>query len=368
MIREQNEDSYLALAAPALSSELDALLVVADGVGGRQAGSAASNEVVQVMQELFSSAFYQEQVGFSLDREDYYVVVLKEVLEQINEHLYNLAASQPALHGMGTTASVALLADSHLYTGHVGDSRIYLMRDGRLQQLTHDDSWVAEQVQAGAMTWEQAATHPQRNVITSCLGNSLVLRVERAVFPARSGDQILLCTDGLTNVVREKELAEVLAAHPTPQATCDYLVQVANQRGGPDNITVVLLQLAQGAGNNLPGGMARGPQQDDPLPQVDTLKLIKDRSRSSSSTGPGRDRKGTSSRIQTVLTVLLSAIACLTVAIFGTEVLASKLVSAVPGLRFAVVLLATMLGFAAGYLARIFAGTRIEFENPGEER
>jgi protein phosphatase len=368
MIREQNEDSYLVLAAPALSSELDALLVVADGVGGRQAGSAASNEVVQALQDLFSSPLYQEQVGYSLDREDYYVVVLKEVLEQINEHLYNLATSQPALHGMGTTASVALLADDHLYVGHVGDSRIYLMRDGRLQQLTHDDSWVAEQVQAGALTWEQAASHPQRNVITSCLGNSLVLRVERAVFPARPGDQILLCTDGLINLVRDEELGEVLAAHPNPQATCDHLVQVANQRGGSDNITVVLLQLAEGTGNNLPGGRARGPQQTDPLPQVDTIKLTKAKTGTGLQSRWGRGRRDKSERIQAVLTLMLSTIACLAVTLLGTEALAMVPVSAMPWFRFLIVLLATVLGFAAGYVARVFAVMRIAPKSPGEER
>lgn len=358
-MREQNEDSYLILAAPALAPGMEALLAVADGVGGRQAGGAASNEVVEILNELFSSPLYQERVGYSLDREDYYIVALKEVLEQINEHLYNLASSQPALLGMGTTASVALLADRHLYVGHVGDSRIYHLRDGCLQQLTHDDSWVAEQVLAGALTQQQAAVHPQRNVITSCLGNSLVLRVERAVFSVQSGDGILLCSDGLSNYVGEDEIAQALATQPTPQAACDYLVQLANDYGGSDNITVVVVELTDEAGNNLLGGRALGPRQlEAPVPQTDTVKLMRPVPVQSAAacTRQVRTSKAARGWIQSVLTVLTLGITCVATALFGVKFLGVLGAAAPPWVEFVTVLLATALGFLAGYLVRLFLG------------
>lgn len=260
--RELNEDAYLALAPPAIAQGIDALFLVADGMGGHQAGEVASGELIQTMNQWFSSSAYQRWVDYSPQREDYYAVVLKEVLERINERIYNMAASRQDLGGMGTTATVALLANGRLFIGHVGDSRCYLLREGYLQQLTQDHSWVAEQVQAGALTPEEAAVHPQRNVITRSLGNRLDVRVDRAIYDLQLGDILVLCTDGLTNVVSEAEIQRAVLANRDSQAVCESLIRLANERGGPDNITVLIARLTDEIkGNNLRGGRAWGPER-----------------------------------------------------------------------------------------------------------
>ena len=280
--RELNEDSYLILTAPAIAPEIDALLAVADGMGGHRAGDVASRMLVEMLDGLFTSSVYQQHVAYSPQHTDYYVVVLKEVLEQANEQLYSLSASRPELSGMGTTATVALLAGGRIFWGHVGDSRAYLLRNGSLQRLTHDHTWVAEQVGAGQMTWEEAAQHPRRSVLTQSLGNGLLVRVERGVQPVQSDDVLLLCSDGLSGVVSDAEMRETLLTETNPQATCDLLVALANQRGGPDNITVLVARLvADGHGNNITGGRVLGPVQREAAVQspADTLELKRSRRR-----------------------------------------------------------------------------------------
>lgn len=256
--RELNEDSYCVLTAPAIAPEIEALLVAADGMGGHQAGEVASGYVVETVEQLFSSSAYRAWVDFNSQREDYYAAVLKEVLEQLNDRLHNRAAIQRELQGMGTTATVVLLTGNRLFLGHVGDSRAYLLRNGEMQQLTADHSWVAEQVRAGDISAEQARLHPNRNILTRCLGTSLLVRVDRRIVPVQVGDILLLCTDGLTNVVSDEEIREAILNHRQPQAACDYLESLANQRGGPDNITVLVARLTAEAGSNLEDGRAVG--------------------------------------------------------------------------------------------------------------
>jgi protein phosphatase len=243
-VRERNEDNFLVLSAPAITPEVDALFVVADGMGGHQAGDVASGYLVSRLQESFASAAFREDVHYSAEHADYFAAVLKEVLERNNEELYNLASSRPELRGMGTTATVALLAGSRLFLGHVGDSRAYLWREGALRQLTEDHSWVAEQVRDGKLSWAEAAGHPRKNVLTRSLGSSLVVRVDRAIHPLQAGDRLLLCSDGLTNYVGDAELQQALATQADVQAACEWLVALANQRGGADNITAVVVHFS----------------------------------------------------------------------------------------------------------------------------
>jgi protein phosphatase len=364
-IRELNEDSYLVLTPPSVALELTAMLVVADGMGGHQAGDVASREVIRLLDGSFSSSVYQEQVGHSPDRDDYYVVVLKEVLEQINERLYSLASSRPDLQGMGTTGSVALFVGSQLYLGHAGDSRIYRLRGGQLQRLTHDHTWVAEQVALNALSPEEAAVHPKRHQLTRCLGYSPVLQVDRAAHQVQIGDVLLLCSDGLTGVVPDGEITQVLHVSPTPQHACNHLVDLANRQGGPDNITVVIAQVVEGSGNDIPGGRAFGPRDEAAGSDLtDTLRLPRSKLESCHHQSR-RDLR------QQLLVLLLAGVSSLACAILATAVLA--VISPRPfwaqllglpsnspprALVFVVVLCASLFGVGTGlYLSRWLPAT-----------
>lgn len=347
--RELNEDAYLALAAPAIAQGIEALFLVADGMGGHQAGEVASGELIQTMNQWFSSSAYQRWVDYSLQREDYYAVVLKEVLEHINERICNMAASRQDLGGMGTTATVALLANGRLFIGHVGDSRCYLLREGYLQRLTQDHSWVAEQVQAGALTPEEAAVHPQRNVITRSLGNRLDVRVDRAIYDLHRGDILVLCTDGLTNVVSDAEIQRTVLANRDSQEVCESLVRLANERGGPDNITVLIARLTDEIkGNNLKGGRAWGPER-----RVDESAITQKIEREKVS--QGRPKVGETQLTNWVLASLLvllvgMAVAATTFSVVGKVFpLLAAVVGLIAGLVAAVCTLAGIL------IAKIFS-------------
>ena len=278
-VRELNEDSYLVLSSPALDNNIDAVLVVADGMGGHQAGEVASAYLVQHLEQLFSSSEYEQIVYYSADHPDYFAAVLKEVLEQINEQLYSFASEQSELRGMGTTATVALISGQRLFLGHVGDSRAYRVRNGELHLLTEDHSWVAEQVREGKMTAEEAASHPRKNVLTRVLGHSLVVRVDRSIHEIQAGDHLVLCSDGLTNFVHDAEIQQAAVADTEPQAACDWLVNLANERGGGDNITVVMARFtsdpSQNQGNPA-GGHAVGPVHDEKA-NVITQKILREK-------------------------------------------------------------------------------------------
>lgn len=272
--RERNEDAYLILTPPFLDEEIDALLVVADGMGGHRAGDVASQALVTWIDEWFTAGTYREACGYSPRHLDYYVVVLKETLEQANEHLCNLAATRADWNNLGTTATAVLLARGHLFWGHVGDSRAYLLRDGSLQQLTQDHTWVAEQLALGQITPEEARTHPRRHVLTQSLGTPNPPRVDRGMRELLPGDVILVCSDGLSSVVTGAEIRDVLMSEPDPQSACHRLVALANERGGPDNITVVIARLnAPGGGNRASVGRVIGPLPPPPSPQPQPIPL-----------------------------------------------------------------------------------------------
>jgi serine/threonine protein phosphatase PrpC len=294
--RGLNEDSYLVLAPPAVAAGIDALLVVADGMGGHQAGEVASGLVVTTLDRWFTSDEYRQHVAYSPQHDDYFVAVLKELLERLNTQVYDLAARQSHLSGMGTTATVALLQGDHLFLGHVGDSRAYLLRQDQFYQMSQDHTWVEEQVQNGHMSPEEAAHHPRRHVLTRALGHRPIVRPDRQQHSLQPGDTLLLCSDGLSGVVPDETLRQVLLNTSGAQVACDQLVSLANQGGGPDNITVVVARLLQRAQDGirpdqhpvpvegLAGGRGIGPQ--DRYRSVgarvsDTLRLRRRRLRTS---------------------------------------------------------------------------------------
>ena len=228
-VRNSNQDVGRHEVAPSAPCEAKALLVVADGMGGHAAGEVASRMAVDGLLDSLSLA---STGTYDLG------VLLETAVKQVNSAVYD-AGTSPEHRGMGTTLTAALVVNSDLYVANVGDSRCYLLRDGHLKQITEDHSYVGEQVRSGALTVEQALTHPQRNVITRAIGLDPTVEVDIFTEPIQTGDRIMLCSDGLYPLVPESELIEVLSNN-NPDQACKDLVDRANGNGGHDNVTVAV--------------------------------------------------------------------------------------------------------------------------------
>lgn len=219
--REANEDN-LVLASP--------VFAVADGMGGARAGEVASRIAAETFRDPRDSSRSPEQQ-------------LEQVAQEANRRIYELALRDQSRRGMGTTLTATLVDGDAVSVGHVGDSRAYRLRDGELTQLTQDHSLVAELERSGQLTPEAAEHHPQRSIITRALGPEPEVEVDTHTHPARAGDVYVLCSDGLTGMISDSELATVLRAAPSLESAAEALVRAANQSGGKDNITVVLFRL-----------------------------------------------------------------------------------------------------------------------------
>jgi serine/threonine protein phosphatase PrpC len=220
-VREGNEDSYLA-APP--------LFVVADGMGGAQAGEVASGEVI----EAFETAVEQDSLPDSL----------VETIESANSRIYEMASGDRNLAGMGTTTTAAMVTDGEVVLAHVGDSRAYRSREGKLEQLTDDHSLVGGLVRLGKLTPAEAESHPQRSVILRAVGVESKVEVDLLRMPIEDGDVYLLCSDGLSSMVRDEVIEETLRMDHKLDETAEMLVDLANMSGGRDNVTVVLFRVA----------------------------------------------------------------------------------------------------------------------------
>jgi PPM family protein phosphatase len=235
-VREINEDSgqLIRPSDPALLSERGVLVVVADGMGGHSSGEVASRAAV----ELVSRLYYQTEG----DAEG----ALKGAVEEANRQIYAASQADADLNGMGTTCTALALRGGAAFAAHVGDSRLYMLRDGHIYQLTEDDSHVMELVRRGLITKEEARTHEDKNVILRALGTSPEVEVSVVnSFETREGDFYLLCSDGLHDLVRDEEIAQVLAdAGGDAHAACEQLIALAKERGGHDNITIGIVGLA----------------------------------------------------------------------------------------------------------------------------
>ena len=258
-VREINEDSYLILAPPKVTVPVDALMLVADGVGGAEAGEVASGILVQSFWQWFEQNNYLQLVHYSPDHADYFIAALKELLESCNEHLLRVSNSDRKLANMGSTCTVAVVSKGRLFLGHVGDTRAYMLRNKHIQLLTADHTWVADEVAAGRLTPAQAQNHPKRNLINRVMGTSPMLRVDRNAFDLLPGDTLIFTSDGLTGLVSDLEIERAFTSDDLPglQAACDTLVAAANHRGGADNITVLAASLQNGTGiSGISGGIA----------------------------------------------------------------------------------------------------------------
>jgi serine/threonine protein phosphatase PrpC len=224
--RSGNEDSYFCGRT---------VFAVADGLGGHQGGEVASAAAVEPLAALDGREF----AGPGEAAEALAAAILEG-----NSAILERAAGDPGLWGMGTTVTAAALAgDRHLQLAHVGDSRAYLLRDGSLDQLTTEHTVVGELVRRGRLTPEQAAIHPERSILTRAVGLDPRVPVDTPdPLELRDGDQVLLCSDGLTEAVDDGRIAELLSAADDGDAACRSMIDAANAAGGPDNITVVLLR------------------------------------------------------------------------------------------------------------------------------
>ena len=238
--RPSNEDSYCV--RPELG-----LFVVADGMGGHVAGEVASRVAVEAIAGFVGETSASDpnrtwpfpmEAGTSVQAHR-----LRCAFRLANRRIADEMATTESLRGMATTASALLVSDHQASVAHVGDSRVYRLRDGRLEQVTRDHSWVEEQVRAGAMTASDARRHPWRNVVTRALSGGDDPEVDVMETALQPGDRWLLCSDGLFGVVGDERIQEVLTNGDPLQAKCQRLVDEANRAGGPDNVTTLLLEV-----------------------------------------------------------------------------------------------------------------------------
>lgn len=231
-IRETNQDYYY------ISTNLEyPLFIIADGMGGHKAGEVASKMAVEIISSSLESDIK------NLDLEDEYIVnSIKNSIWRANEEIYKKSQEREECSGMGTTVTLAWDVNGKIYIGHVGDSRAYLLRSNELYQITEDHSLVEELIRNGSISREEARHHPQKNVITRAVGTSKEIHVDIIVKEKLKGDILLLCTDGLTNMLNDEEIKELLLVNDDIQKACEYLVDRSNDKGGFDNISVVAIK------------------------------------------------------------------------------------------------------------------------------
>ncbi len=234
--RGHNEDNYL------INEELN-LFVVADGMGGHAGGEYASAIAVNTVEEIVTSMEMDGEVTDSDDPVEVTRHKLTHAIRLAGRRIFEKAREQPEYHGMGTTAVVVLVDGANAFVAHVGDSRVYLVRDGAIEQVTEDHSLIAEKIRHGLITPEEAKNHRMRNVITRSLGYQEDVEVDLTIRGVRRGDAYLLCSDGLSGHVTDEEMAEHVVRASGPQEAARKLVELACERGGEDNITTVIAQV-----------------------------------------------------------------------------------------------------------------------------
>jgi serine/threonine protein phosphatase PrpC len=275
--RDHNEDRFLVadLTRQATSLQPDVrqhdigprgtLFVVADGMGGAAAGELAS--------EMATDTIYAHLVKTWNTEDDVtpqrFAYRLKEAVEVANASIHSHAKAHPEVRGMGTTTTAAGVLHDHLYLTQVGDSRAYLIRGGQAHQITKDQSLMQRLVEAGELTEEEAAQSERRNIILQALGPDPKVKVDLTHQEVRRGDILVLCSDGLSGQVKKDEIAQIVTATPDLSAACEQLIGLANERGGPDNITVVIARF-DGDGLRHSDGATQDDVGHQVYPLIDT--------------------------------------------------------------------------------------------------
>jgi PPM family protein phosphatase len=275
--RDHNEDTFLVADLSRRMASLQpevrehevgprgSLFMVADGMGGAAAGEVASRMAADLVFTHMSQV-WPEDVEVSAQR---FAYRMKEAVELANTRIHVHAREHPEVRGMGTTATVAGIFGSDLYLAQVGDSRAYLIRNGKITQITKDQSLMQRLVEAGEITEEEAEQSERRNIILQALGPDPRIKVDLTWQSLRRGDLLVLCSDGLSGQVKRDEIAEIVNKHPDLMDLCANLIDLANTRGGPDNITAIAARFS-GSGLAEPDGEADVGHQVFPLAESET--------------------------------------------------------------------------------------------------
>lgn len=228
--RKLNQDYVFASEQPL--GNLPNIFIVADGMGGHNAGDYASRYTVETMKEEIERSFEKSPVK-----------ILGKAIETANEHIRRRASEEEALYGMGTTVVAAtFLRDKYLEVANVGDSRLYVVNDRKIEQITRDHSLVEEMVRMGGIDRESARSHPDKNIITRAIGARDTVDVDFFQVELEPGDIVLMCSDGLTNMLEDREIHMILGSQGSVEEKAEELVRAANNNGGKDNIAVIIIE------------------------------------------------------------------------------------------------------------------------------
>ncbi|KAB3533135.1 Stp1/IreP family PP2C-type Ser/Thr phosphatase [Alkaliphilus serpentinus] len=238
-VRDNNEDHYWVLEDPLM------LFIVADGMGGHNSGEVASELAIETIKEHLLKYILDENEDESIKG------IIFEAFNRANTEILNRSNQDDGCDGMGTTATLALYHEDKLYIGHIGDSRGYIIKEGKIKQITQDHSLVAELLRKGSISEREALKHPQKNIITKALGTDQQVKADVFSIDFSVGDTLILCTDGLSNFVDQYEIEKYALEMEDCQRACQEMVDLANFRGGYDNITIIMIK------NNLLNGEGR---------------------------------------------------------------------------------------------------------------
>jgi protein phosphatase len=272
-VRENNEDSIHLWGR----SEF-ALAVVADGMGGAVAGEEASRLAVEAIESGLVNSPYANRASLETLTDEFVAAKMRESIRTANLSIVKRAEENPELRGMGTTVTLALVRGTQGIVAHVGDSRAYLVDETgrRITQVTADHSFVEALVAAGHLTPDQAEEHPMKNVLYRALGQADDVDVDVYEVQMRVNDRMVLCSDGLTRHVKTREIGEIVLRHSDPDAAADALIDLANQRGGEDNVSVIVVKIEHKPDDEAydPADISTVEMRPVTLPDEDTLPVM----------------------------------------------------------------------------------------------
>ena len=236
MTRSENQDSFGYIRD---MENVPEIYVVADGMGGHKSGHVASKIAVDfVIEKLSDSKLWENGKNDVFDN-------IMDVMKAANDYIAELGSRKEEFEGMGTTMIITVYIENKLYIGHVGDSRLYIMNNKKISQITTDHSYVELLVKEGTISREDARNHPKKNIITRALGIPEKIAVDTLVMDLKENDTVIICTDGLSNKLEDKEMWEIIKGSNDLDSACRKLIDKANERGGEDNVTVILLKEKQ---------------------------------------------------------------------------------------------------------------------------